>query len=166
MKRLFIFLIGLIIASNLLAQGSTIEPPYKKFKTFPPIKLLLADSSSHFTKDNISKKDDIVLMLFNPECSHCRTETDSLLKYINLFINTRIIMATTMPFEQMRIFIKEFKLNEYPLITVGRDEHFFLPVYFEISHLPFLAFYDKKKKLISVHEGNMKVKDMLSELKK
>jgi len=165
MKRLLTLLAGLIMISNLFAQSTTVLPPYKKFKSFPPIKLLLADSSTHFTKANISKKDGILLMLFNPECSHCRAETDSILKYIHQFKNTRIIMATTMPFEQMITFIKEFKLNKYPSITVGRDEHFFLPVYFEISYLPFLAFYDKKKNLISVFEGNMKVNDILAELK-
>lgn len=166
MKKIFLFIAGVIITSNLFAQADTIQPPYKKFNTFPPIKLLLPDSSTYYTKDDLPKKEAVMLMLFSPGCSHCRVETDSLLKNINKFDDIKIVMATTMPFENMVDFIREFKLNEYPNIVVGRDEQFFIPVYFGVSHLPFLAFYDKKKNLISVFEGDMKIDNILAELKK
>ena len=166
MKKILPFIASIIIAGNLFAQADTIQPPYKKFNTFPPIKLLLPDSSTYYTKDDLPKKDAVMLMLFSPGCSHCRVETDSLLKNIDKFANIRIVMATTMPFEDMVSFIREFKLNEYPNIVVGRDEQFFIPVYFGVSHLPFLAFYDKKKTLISVFEGDMKIDNILAELKK
>ena len=51
-------------------------------------------------------------------------------------------------------------------IIVAQDPHFFLPPYYMINSLPFLAFYNKKKELISVFEGSMPVEKALAELKK
>jgi thioredoxin-related protein len=147
-------------------QVDSTTAPYLRFPNFPPVKLLMPDSTSFFTKDELSKKSAVMLMLFNPECDHCQHETEEIIKNIDRFKNIQIVMATSMPFISMKEFMEKYKLAAYKNITVAQDTHYFLPSYYMIRNLPFLAFYNKKKELISVFEGSMPIEKALEELKK
>jgi thioredoxin-related protein len=150
---------------DLFSQVDSIAPPYKKFPVFPPVKLILPDKEI-FTKDDLPKKKPVMLMIFSPDCEHCKHETEELIKNIQLFDKSEIVMATMLSFDSMMVFRERNKLANYKNIIVGQDTHFFLPVFFRIQNLPFLAFYDKKGKLISVFEGTMPVQKAAEELQK
>lgn len=107
-----------------------------------------------------------MLMLFNPGCSHCQHETEEIIKNIDRFKGKQIVMATMMPFDSMMTFREKYKLAQFNNIIVAQDTHFFLPPYFMVNSLPFLAFYNKKKELISVFEGSMPIEKVIAELKK
>lgn len=149
----------LLIAS---AQKDSIEPPYKRFPGFPPVKLLNTDSTSWFTKNDLPKKSAVMLMIFNPGCEHCRHETEEILKRIGEFKKIQIIMTTFMPFDSMMAFRKKYQLDQYENVIVGQDTHYFLPTFYNIGSLPFLAFYNRKKELIRVFEGTLPVDEILS----
>ena len=166
MKQILLFTLASFFALTARSQNNNAEPPYKRFPSFPPIKLLSPDSVSYFTKDNLKKKSAAMLMLFNPDCDHCRKETEEIIQNIEKFKNIQIVMATTMPYEIMKSFIEEYKLDQYDNISVGRDFQYFLPTFFKISNLPFLAFYNKNKDLISVFEGSLGVPKILIEFGK
>lgn len=70
-------------------------------------------------------------------------------------------MATYQPLEQLQQFYSEYNLSRYNNIQVGRDTKFLLPPFYRIKNLPFLALYDKKGKLITTYEGNVKVETIL-----
>jgi thiol-disulfide isomerase/thioredoxin len=127
--------------------------------------LKLPDNSI-FTKADLPKKKPVMLMIFSPTCEHCRHETEELIKNIDLFSNAEIVMATMMPFDSMMSFRERNKLAQYENIIVGQDTHYFLPSYYMINNLPYLAFYDKKGKLISFFEGTMEIGKAARELKK
>lgn len=164
-KNILLFLLAIISIAGYSQKDST-QPPYKRFPGFPPVKLLLPDSATYFTKAGLKKKSAVMLMVFNPQCEHCQHETEQLIKHIHEFKNVQIIMATMMPFDSMMSFRKKYSLAEYNNIVVGRDEHYFLPGFFMINTLPYLAFYNKKKELISVFEGSMPMERVLKELDK
>lgn len=168
MKKLFSLLAAFVFALGLNAQTNSNEPQpaYLRFPTVPPLKILRIDSATYFTKENLSKKKPTIIMVFNPECEHCKHETEEIVKNINDFKNIQIVMTTPQSFHEMKGFYQKYKLGKYPNIIVGRDEHFTLPSFYMIHSLPFLAFYNKKKELISVHEGSMTVPKMLAEIKK
>ncbi len=165
MKKHFLLFILVIIAVAGFSQPGPSQPPYKRFPNFPPVKLLLPDNT-YFTKDALKKKSVVMLMIFNPQCDHCQHETEDLIKHINEFRNIQIIMATVMPFDSMMYFRKKYKLAQYSNIVVGQDIHFFLPSFYMISNLPYLAFYNKKKELISVFEGSMPMSRVVEIFKK
>lgn len=71
-----------------------------------------------------------------------------------------------MPFDSMMSFRKKYELDKYPNIVVGQDIHYFLISFYMIHNLPFLAFYNKKKELISVFEGGLPMDRVLDEFKK
>lgn len=148
------------------AQSDSTKAPYLRFPNFPPVKLLLPDSTSYFTKNDLPKKSAVMMMLFNPQCEHCQNETEAITKNIDKFKGIQIVMATFMPFDSMMAFREKYKLAQFENITIAWDAHYFLPTYYMISNLPFLAFYNKKKELISVFEGSMSIENMLKELKK
>ncbi len=165
MKKIIIPLILLFISAGIFAQVDSVAP-YKKFPTLPPLKILLPDSASYFTKEDFKKKTPVLIIQFNPECEHCKKETEELLDSINKFKDIQIVMATMMPFGTMKPFIEKYKLNDHKNIVVGQDTQYFLPVFYRISSLPFLALYDKKGKLIRTFEGAVPIHKVIEEFNK
>lgn len=163
--KYFLILITFIRASAIYSQTDSIQPPFRKFPSFPPVTLQLPDNST-FTKADLPKKKPVMLMVFSPDCDHCKHETEELLKNIELFDKAEIVMATMMPFDSMMKFRDKYRLVEHDNIVVGQDIHYFLAPFFKLSYLPFLAFYDKKGKLISVFQGTMDIGKAAAELKK
>ena len=165
MKKNILLFILMILTIAGFSQPGPSQPPYKRFPDFPPVKLLLPDKT-FFTKDVLKKKSPVMLMIFNPQCDHCQLETEALIKHINDLKDIQIIMATVMPFDSMMYFRKKYKLAQFSNIIVGQDIHYFLPGFYMISNLPYLAFYNKKKELISVFEGSMPLSKVIEIFKK
>ena len=162
---MFLFL-NLLFMQSAIAQSDSLQPPYKRFPTYPPVKLLLPDSISFYTKADLPKKAAIMLMLFNPECEHCKQETEDLISKIDRFKNIQVVMATNTTFSRMLAFRETYQLAKYKNIIVAQDTHYFLPTFYMIRNLPFLAFYNRKKELISVFEGSLPMEKVLLEFEK
>ncbi len=163
MKKFFLLLSLLSVLQLVNAQSDSTKAPYLRFPNFPPVKLLLPDSASYFTKNDLPKKSAVMMILFNPQCEHCQQETEAITKNIDKFKGIKIIMATFMPFDSMMAFREKYKLAEYDNIIVAQDKSYFLPTFYMIHNLPFHAFYNKKKELISVFEGSMKIETALKQ---
>ena len=162
MKKNLVLLLLVFISLVSVAQVDSIQPPYKKFPTYPPVKLLLPDSSSFYTKADLPKKLPVIVMLFNPQCEHCQHETSEITKSIDKFKDLHIVMATFAPFDSMMKVREQHKLASFSNIIVGQDTHYFLPSFYNIHNLPFHAFYNKKKELISAFEGSLPLERLLS----
>jgi thiol-disulfide isomerase/thioredoxin len=160
MKKILTVAILLCITMAGFGQNDTL-PSFRKFPTLPPLKLLLTDSSTWFTKENIPSKKATLIMIFSPDCDHCQHETEEIIKNIERFKNIEIVMATPRPFESMKAFYKQYNLSKYKNITVGRDAGYVLPVFYNIKMLPYLAFYDKKGQLIDTFEGSLPIAKVL-----
>jgi thiol-disulfide isomerase/thioredoxin len=150
MQTLVYFLFALLIGNSVPAQnGIDTTPPYKRFPTVPPFKLLQTDSVSIFTKNDLKKNKPVLVILFNPDCGHCKNETEE------------IIMATMAPHAAMKDFYAKYKLGEFKNIKVGRDFQYMLPSFYSVRTLPYLAMYDQKGSLLSTFEGSMKIEDLI-----
>lgn len=154
-----------MMGPSLAQQDSIIKAPYEKVPVFPPVKLLLPDKTN-FSKKDLPAKKPAMLMVFNPQCEHCRNETEEILKHMDWFSDVTIVMATMMPYDSMMAFREEFKLANHPNIIVGQDIQYFLSHFYQIRSLPFLAFYDKKGRLISAIRTTVPVDKVAAELKK
>ncbi len=147
------------------AQTNSTEPPYKRFPTLPPVQLLLGDSSTKFTKEDISKKKPVLVMLFSPECSHCQQTAEEMLKKKNELKDIQIVMATMFGLSEMNLFVEKYKLNTLKNVVIGKDVYYLLPPFYDIKNLPFMALYNKKGNLISVFEGSMPLDKVLNVFK-
>ena len=140
MKTSFLIIIALLLNSIAYAQTDSIVAPYKRFPNLPPFKILLTDSSTYFTKDDLDKKKAVMIMLFSPDCEHCQHETEDIITHIDEFKKTQIVMTTMLPFDKMVEFYKKNDLKRFDNIVVGRDIGFYFPVFYDVHNLPFLAF--------------------------
>lgn len=143
-------------------QFSNAQAPYLRTKVVVPVKLILPNGTKWDMKPNLKKGKSVLLILFSPDCDHCKKETEELTKDINQYKNIQIVMATTVSMDKMKSFINEFKLNKYPQITVGQDYTYTIPVFFDVKNLPFHAFYSKDKKFITKFEGDLTTNKILS----
>ncbi|MGJ7032182.1 peroxiredoxin family protein [Niabella hirudinis] len=159
MKYLLVLLMTIMSFSAARSQAL---PPYKQYKTIPSVRLLSADSTGWELKAKLQKNKPVMIMIFSPECDHCKHETEEMIKNIDKFKNIQIIMATPLPLKEMAAFAAHYKLQNYPNILVGKDYAFALPAYYGIRNLPFHAFYNSNKQLISGFEGSMSVSTILN----
>ena len=159
MKILFSLFVCIQLAVTTFAQQT--EPLYKRFPALPPLKLLLTDSTTQFTEKELKKDLPVFVILFSPDCDHCKKGTEELIANIDQFQNIQIVMTTIQPFDKMREFYNNYQLERYKNITVGRDQFFLLPTFYRIKNMPFLAFYNKKGDLIDIAEGALPVNKVL-----
>jgi thioredoxin-related protein len=164
MKKCFLILVVLFFSVSLFAQTDSTTPPYKKYPTLPPIQILLGDSTTKYTKENIPVGKPVLVMIFSPECSHCQHEAEQLLVHKEELKNIQVVMITFHPLWQMNAFVNDYKLKELPNLVVGKDIYYLMPSFYSIHNLPFLAMYDKKGDLISVFEGSMDVEKAIQTL--
>lgn len=145
-------------------QGAdSLKAAYLRFPTVPPFEILQVDSVTTFSKADLKKNQDVLLMYFSPDCEHCQHQTEDILHDIQAFKKIQIVMATYQPFESMKQFYQRYKLDQYNSnIHVGRDSKFILPPFYRMGSLPYLALYDKKGNLITIFEGNQKVDKILN----
>jgi thioredoxin-related protein len=161
MKKWLLTIVPVLFVLLVVAQSDTAYP-YKRFPTVPPISLLQVDSSL-LTKDKL-KRDPVIIMYFSPSCDHCQHQIGDMLKRIDEFKNTQLVLATYQPFEEMVEFCKTYELAKYSNIKVGRDTKFVLPPFYHIQSLPYLALYNKKGNLVTTWQGNVPVDTLLKAL--
>ena len=105
-------------------------------------------------------------MLFSPECEHCQHEAGELYKYRDSLANIQIVMASFYPLWEIKDFGAKYQLDQMPNVVLGKDVYYFMPSFYMIHNLPFLAFYDDKGKLITTFEGTMPFSRLLATFKK
>lgn len=164
MKKL-LTLILCIWSVMALAQDAPVKPPYQRFPTVPPLQLLLADSTTKYTKDKLPKKKAVLIMVFSPDCSHCQHTAEELVQQKEKWKDIHIVMATLHPLWQMNEFTEKYGLNNLPNLVVGKDYSYVLPAFYGLHNLPYLAFYNKKGALITGFEGSMSLEKILATFK-
>ena len=80
MKKWFFALALICFAFNMQAQvADTALAPYKRYPTLPPLQILLGDSTTKYTKEDLPRKKPVLFMLFSPDCSHCQHTAEEML---------------------------------------------------------------------------------------
>jgi hypothetical protein len=123
----------------------------------PAFDLLLADSVSHYTISDLPRSTPVLIILFDPNCDHCKHETEAILKSIDSLKNIQIVMATNAEFADLKKFYQHYNLAKFTNIIAGVELKAYLAVFFAIHNLPYLAMYNGRGVLLKTHEGGMKV---------
>lgn len=157
--RLIFSLMFLCGTLQLFAQRDT-TAPFLRFPTVPPFSIESIDGKL-IAKGDLKKNTPLLIMYFSPGCEHCQTQTRDIKARIKDLQHIQILMASYQSMEDIKAYTASYGLNQFSNILIGRDNQFLLPPFFNIGSLPFLALYDKKGKLISIHEGNLPVSKLL-----
>jgi thiol-disulfide isomerase/thioredoxin len=164
-NTLLFFVLSLFFVSGFAQSDSTKVPPYQRYPTLPPIKILLSDSSTMYTKDQIPTGKPVLFMIFSPDCSHCQHETEELIAHIDELKDVQIVMITYHPLSAMKDFINNYGLAKYSNIVVGKDIYYITMGFYDIHNIPSMAMYNKKEKLIEKLEGSVPISKVIEILK-
>ena len=153
MKRIILSFCILACFLPAFAQIDTIAPCLKT-KTLPQFSLLSVDSVA-FTQEVLDTGKHTILMLFNPDCEHCRKQLERFLAMPEFYGPVQLVMISIETLESTRHFFKRFHLARYPFIHVGKDYKRFFIRYFGAQTIPVMAFYNKKKELAFFKQGDV-----------
>lgn len=122
-------------------------------KAMPAIDLLLADNNAHLNTGNIKTGKPTILFAFEPWCPYCKAQTRSIISHIESLKEIDIYFVTNSAYPQFKVFYDKFELAKYPNIKAGIDYTYEFANYFKTSSVPYMAIYDKDKKLKQVLKG-------------
>lgn len=126
-------------------------------RVLPSFDLLLEDSLTHFNTEKIATGKPFIIVGFSPTCIHCQAETRNIIKNMNRFAGTKIYYVTTYPFDEMKMFYRYFKLEQYPNVIMGNDINGFFFPYFKNPGVPYTVVFDSKKRLKQVFSGEANI---------
>lgn len=160
MKKLFLLIsISLVAIAGFAQQDTSLI--YLRFPTIPPFKLTKVPDSTYFSKDDLKKKKPTIIMVFSPDCEHCQEMTKQITANIKLFKKAQIVMATPLEFSYVKKFYEEYKIANYPTITMGRDPTYFLGTFFKVRSFPAIFIYNKKGQLVNWFTGEVDLKKIV-----
>lgn len=152
MKKLWI----LVLLAGLSGCSSREpRPTGKEGKMLPIFSLLLSDSTTYFTTVNIAAGKPTVLFYFGARCPYSHAQMEEILAHMDKLEDVNIYMITTSPYNEMMEFYKQYSLDEYPNIVVGRDYADFFAPFYQAPGVPFLAIYRKDKTMHEAYVGEL-----------
>ena len=153
MKNLFFLLISATLSGCFGRQPTVITG--MEGKPLPSFNLLLMDSSTLFNTKNIPSDKPIVFFFFSPTCPYCRAQTEEMIDNIKSLSTIQFYMLSSFPFDDIKKYDEHYQLKKYSNITVGQDYNFYVSNYFKAPGIPYMAIYNKEKKLKQVLMGNV-----------
>jgi thioredoxin-related protein len=152
-------------AQNENSQTNDTTPIYKQFPDVPAFTLNRFPDSAIVTKQDLKKKTPTIIILFSPDCDHCKTATKDLISNIEYLKKAEIIMVSNLNFSWIKRFDEEFNLTKYDNITLATQPNFFLYEFYNLSSFPAVFVYDKKGKLIGDYKQHIDFKEIANLLK-
>lgn len=165
-KNLYFLTLAIAMLIALPGKGqqtATQEPqlPYLSDQTLPSFNILEVDSTTLFNTNKLRPGKPIILMYFSPDCEHCQHQTAEILEHMDSLKEAQFVMLTALPFDKMRNFYLYYKLANYKNIIMGRDYEFFFSRHYGSQYVPYLAIYDRHKKLMKVFDGGTTVNNLI-----
>ncbi|UAY50895.1 TlpA family protein disulfide reductase [Ferruginibacter albus] len=167
MKKILSIVSVLFISVSSFAQTAVNTdslPTYKRFPEIPVFKLTKVPDSTEFSKADIKKNKDVIMIMFSPDCEHCQRETDSILAHFDAFKNVQIVMASPLDYVHIKNFYQKFHLADYPNITIGKDNVWALGTFYNVRNFPTIAVYDKHGQFVQIFEGSIPVQKVIAAL--
>jgi cytochrome oxidase Cu insertion factor (SCO1/SenC/PrrC family) len=159
MNRTVSFLFSMIICVAMLLPANAYAQP------IPSFQMQLTNGKS-FSSQALSKNKPLIIVYFAPDCDHCLVLMDTLLKKMNQFKTSQIILVTFKPVSEVVAFEKKYGISKYPNITLGIETPiFFFRQYYRVMNTPFTALYDKNGKLVVTYRKETPVNELARQLK-
>jgi len=118
---------------------------------------------SYLTNEDVDNGANLIVMMFNPTCSHCQDETAMLKKNMSLFNKTQIVlMANPGMMQYLPDFVNLLHVLDYPIMHVGIDSSGFINNAFGYHLLPQINIYDKNRKLLKTYNGEVAIDSLKS----
>lgn len=150
MKQISLFIIITCFAG---CYGAEPHETGKEGKQLPAFSLLLTDSTTWLKTTQLSKGKPMVLFYFSPFCPYCKAQTEEIIEDMDKLKDIQFIFVSKFPMPDIKTYQKKYHLTKYPNIITALDTSSFVSDYFEIPGVPYLAIYNKNKKLSKTYLG-------------
>ena len=159
MKGYFLAIASIVFCSGILISAKA------ESQSIPSFTMKLSNGKSFSSKD-LSKQKPAIIIYFDPDCDHCQTLINTLLKKINEFKKSQIVMVTFKPLNEVAGFEKKYHTAEYANIRVGTEQPiFFFRTLYHLENVPFTILFNKQGKQIISYKKETPVDDLLKHLK-
>ncbi len=162
MKKIVLALFIFCIGKSGFSQADT--SLYLRFPTIPLFSISKVPDSTKFTKENLERKKATIIIVFSPDCEHCQHEVNELKAHIDLFKKVQIVMVSSLDFSYIKKFYEEYKIADYPNITIGRDANYMFGTFFNVRSFPAIFLYNKKGKFVKSFDGSVPIEKIADEL--
>lgn len=167
MRYLFFVILGCLPAF-LMAQtpaNSNTKAPYLQYPIIPSFPLSLVDGNT-ITKNDLKKNEKTMVFVFSVDCDHCKHLTEEMLKNMDKFKKTQILMVTPFKVEQMKEYYAAYKIQNYPNIIMASEPTRQIMYFYDLHYFPGLYIYNKKQQFVKGFEGTAKLDSLLFYLNK
>lgn len=165
MKKLALFILSCIGFTAGYSQHDETADAINNIRQIPSFSIIIMPDSTVFTQEQLQKNQPLVLMLFNPDCDHCKEEVKELLAHKNELTALPIVMVSALPYKLIKTFYDDHSIKSMPNVTMGQDENFTLGSLYKPARYPSLYIYDAKGSLAKVFAGNAGVAAILDAVK-
>jgi thiol-disulfide isomerase/thioredoxin len=152
MNKISFFIITICLAGCF---GSEPQKTGKEGKPMPEFSMLLTDSTTWLNTNKLSTGKPTTFFYFSPFCPYCKAQTKEIIEDMDRLKNINFYFISKFPMPNLKAFQKEYQLAKYPNINIGMDTSTFVMDYFEIAYVPYLAIYNKEKKLNKAFIGKI-----------
>jgi Thioredoxin-like domain len=163
MKLLITLLFLFLCKAPLFAQKDSL-PLYQQFPFIPPFSVFNIADSSICTKANLLKRKPTLIILFSPDCDHCKQFISQLISNILLFTKYQILMVSFLDNSLIKKFYNDFELLKYKNITVVKDSSYYFGTFYALHTYPTIVVYNKKGKLVHLYEGTVSIHTITADL--
>jgi hypothetical protein len=141
--------------------------PYMQDPNLPAFEVQELDSVTVFNSMNIPTGRPIVLFYFGAECGHCESAFETLEKGWDSLEHADFYMMSFSPLYQIKEFAKKYHVDEHKNIKlIGMDKKMFFTGYYGVRAVPFIAVYDKNKRLVKAWHTHVPVKELYEQIQK
>ena len=162
MKKFLVFFIILSV------QACTAQVPGNIPKTVPEFTFFNIKGNQAVTRTSLALKGNIVILFFDPGCSHCRTDIKALGDNFDKVGNANFYLVS----QQNPVLVNEFmatygkKMQNKPNVHVLLDKNFEFLAKFNPLQYPAMYVYGQDRKLKSFLDGAQPIENILSAVNK
>ncbi|QJB33595.1 redoxin domain-containing protein [Chitinophaga oryzae] len=159
--RQFLLFVLCCVPMFLKAQNTTpSKPAYLQYPIIPAFPLTLPDGHT-ITKNDLRKNEKTMIFVFSVDCDHCKQLTEDMLKNMEKFKKTQILMITPFKVEQMKEYYDHYNIKKYPNIIMASEPTRQIMYFYDLHYFPGLYLYDKKQQFIKGFEGTVKLDSLV-----
>lgn len=166
MKKYMLSAVLLIASIAVFAQSTEGDPANKLKPGIPSFKLLSLDSTTVHTKEKLAKDKPVMILLFSPDCDHCKHLTEEIVKNKKKFKDVQIIMSSFKSLALIKPFYNATNAATIPNLVMGKDFSWYFSSYYKFNKYPFAALYNKKHELITTYEYTIDINQLAEILNK
>lgn len=159
-KRCFASLVLLLLTATACIPQVPKGPPAR----LPSFVFYTLEGNKAVNQDALAKEGNVVLIFFDPGCSHCRKEISALGDNFKEVKQAMLYLVS----QQERPLVREFmnsygkKIRDKPNVHVLIDSHYqFLPLFNPVQY-PALYVYGEDRKLKTYIDGEKPIAKVLS----